>query len=194
LFLEAQNKISASILPQLPLEIAVIKATNTFPQPTANSSQLIINKPVAETENIEFKNKKNKISNTDYDLQNNNDLTIDEVTAKWHTLLEKITPLNHSLKALLSNCRIFAISRNEITLATPYDFYMQKLNDQQNRLTVENVFSKIIGSKIHIKIIIDKEIGLTESIRKTSHNDKNGEQNSLLASAMEIIGGKVVEK
>jgi DNA polymerase III subunit gamma/tau len=198
LFLEAQDKISASMLPQLPLEIAIIKATNTFPQPEtynpkpiAQNPQLEIKNLKSEVQNLKPEIKKEELQTTDYELQNNSNLTIDEVTARWHDLLEKIAPFNHSLKALLSNCRVFAVTGSEITLATPYDFYMQKLNDPANRLTVEDVFGKILESKIRIKTIIDKEI----NIEKNPANKKPvGKQETLLASALEIMGGKVVKE
>ncbi len=183
LFLEAQEKISASMLPQLPLEIAIIKATNTFPaivesikyqvlsnnQDTKNNNQVNQKSQITNhkqntntqiikktTEKIETENSNIAIEQFNNDLNSN--LTIEEAIAKWHTLLEKIAPFNHSLKALLSNCRVSAVSGNVITLATPYDFYMQKLNDQANQLTVEDVFGKILGSKISIKTIIDKDV------------------------------------
>ncbi|MFA4817220.1 MAG: DNA polymerase III subunit gamma/tau [Parcubacteria group bacterium] len=205
LFLEAQDKISASMLPQLPLEIAIIKATNTFPvmehetyniqqisnQSTKNNNQATHNSQLTnhkQSINIQTIEKVTEEAKTE-----NSNLSIDEVTAKWHELLEKIAPFNHSLKALLSNCRVFAVTGSEITLATPYDFYMQKLNDPGNRLTVEDVFGKILESKIRIKTIIDKETN-TEGgpARNASHSDAGGKQNSLLASAMEIIGGRLV--
>lgn len=207
LFLEAQDKISASMLPQLPLEIAIIKATNTFPQPAtcspkpiAQSPQPEIKNPQPEThitktisQNLKLEIKKDELQATGYGLQDNGNLNIDEVTAKWHELLEKVAPFNHSLKALLSNCRVSAVSGNEITLTTPYDFYMQKLNDPGNRLTVENILGKILGSKIRIKTIIERDAAESNPPAGEEKNPE-GKQNSLLASAMEIMGGKIVKE
>lgn len=224
LFLEAQGKISASMLPQLPLEIAIIKATNTFPAAVESSKYKVLSNNQDVKDNHQ-KNNKPQITNfqpaadhpqsgnknTEETIPENNNatieqfsnLTIEEATAKWHTLLEKIAPFNHSLKALLSNCRVFAVSGNVITLTTPYDFYTQKLNDPGNRLTVEEVFGKILGSKIRIKTIISKDevesntpARLDETGSKRAGGEKNPEskQNSLLASAMEIMGGKVVKE
>lgn len=225
LFLEAQDKISASMLPQLPLEIAIIKATNTFPdikhetyniQQTSNQNtidnnnkenpkspaspaggqipnfQPTTNHPQDGKKNTEeIKIENNNATMKQFNNEPNNNLTIEEITAKWHTLLEKIAPFNHSLKALLSNCRVSAISGSEITLATPYDFYMQKLNDPGNRLTVEDILGKILGSKIRIKTIIGKEADAKDI---PSAPDANGKQNSLLADAMNIMGGKIVKE
>ncbi len=206
LLIDAQNKIASSMLPQLPLEIAIIKATHAFPneQPTIHSKQQI-NKQDAKTLNAETKSfnlpadhqiKNEPIKQESSNMSKNAGEKIDIYEAKsaWNKLLENIRQYNHSLKALLSNCKIVSAENNEITLATPYDFYKEKLNDPPNRLTVEQVFGKILGSKISLKTITNKEAGIKDAPQKEANREKpEGVQDSLLNSALEIIGGKVVE-
>ena len=225
LFLEAQNKIYSFLLPQLALEIAIIKATQTFPAPTPVIKQEFvqeitpdkdniarrdtlqcvstpptqnITKPVA-TQNTEEKidapvstQKETKIDSTvslDKDLLKNH----------WNRLLIDIRPFNHSLCALLSTCQIVTTEGNLVTLATPYDFYKEKLADPQNRLTIEDVFSKILELPIRIQIVVDKNLApiqascSEEEIREEAKKEESHEQSSLLDSAMEIMGGKIVE-
>jgi len=67
------------------------------------------------------------------------------------------------------------------------------LNDPANKVTVEDVFSKILDSKIRLKTVTNAEAGIKTVIRK-QEDEKPGEQNSLLASAMNIMGGKIVEE
>lgn len=193
LFLEAQNKISSMILPQLPLEIAVIKATQNLPnpQPPARGQQpKVINQP---SKNIvqPIDDRRPEKSERPEDKAPMTELTgsidLGSVKQNWSRLLEEIKPFNHSLKALLSNCRVFEVSGQEITLATAYDFYAEKLNDPANRLTIEEVFGKILGSKIRVKTIINKDVAPKET-------DSQGSQDSLLNSAMKILGGKIVKE
>ena len=215
LFLEAQNKISGFLLPQLPLEIAIIKATNTFPslaqapnfnlqpadsrseknnEPKNHKSQITNHKQISNPDGQNLKDPASP-GNSNAAIEQFGDLTIGAANDKWRELLEKIAPLNHSLKALLSNCKVFAVNGDEVILATPYDFYMEKLNEPANQLTVADIFGKILGAKIRIKTISDK----------TSFENKNGQnppagkkpagkQNSLLASAMKVMGGKIVKE
>jgi len=218
LFMDAQRKISSFMLPQLPLEIAIIKATHTFPaikheaynmhqldnnQETRNNNQKNY-KPQStnskQTPGSNFQNTKkvdlteNKIKDNDNkfpDKDQKQILTYD-VQSNWSKLLDAIKPHNHSLQALLFGCQVVSAENNVITLATPYDFYKEKLNDPANRLTVEDVFGKILGSKIMLKTITNKEAGIKTEVKK--EDKPAGEQNSLLASAMEILGGKVVEE
>ncbi len=215
LFMKAQEKISSSILPQLPLEIAIIKATNSLPEMASTSiEQLALTEPFINKEQINPKSKiqnpkqikntndqiheeKNNSETNNSTIQQFDNLTIEETRNKWKQLLIDIKPFNHSLKALLSNCQIFEVKNNIITLATPYDFYRDKLNIQTNKKTVEDVFGKILETKISVKIALCKEVGIEPPkniSEETKTPEKPKEQSSLLTSAMEIMGGKVVEE
>lgn len=212
LFMEAQSKISSFILPQLPLEIAVIKATHKFP---VEKVEYEIEKPEiplppsgegarradeggtnSNTKNIIAKKEITKeeiqpVIAEEKFVDSGQDLDMEKVRANWKKLLIDIRPFNHSLSALLCNCQPTQAKKNVLTLATPYDFYRERLNDANNKLTVEEVFSKILKSTIRIEIVIDKNL-----IPKTQEEQppKKSEQNSLLTDALEIMGGKVVEE
>lgn len=209
LFLEAQNKISSSVLPQLPLEIAIIKATQKFPEiqddepqePVASEkSRPVQTAPIASVPSVAPKvstPQETPVQEaTAVAFSENANLTMDDVRMNWNKILEQIKPLNHSLQALLFSCQVFSVSGGTVTLATPYDFYKEKLNDPKNRLTVETVFGKILESQIFIKTVTNKEVGI-ETKPAYSQNDtpkSDGQQDSLLASAMEIMGGSVVQE
>ena len=212
-FLEAQSKISSFILPQLPLEIAIIKATQTFP---AEKNEYKIEDPkipplplgedvrrTGEGEaNLDSKNinsdktekkEDSELLITNCKLQEDNvntNIDLSTIKSNWPKLLIDIRPYNHSLSALLSNCQPTKTEKNIITLGTPYSFYCERLNDKTNRLTVEQVFSKILKSEIKINIELDKNLVL----KKEAEPIKKSEQNSLLTDALEIMGGKVVEE
>jgi DNA polymerase-3 subunit gamma/tau len=213
LLLVAQTKLFSFLLPQLALEIAIIKATQKFPAPQkpytpeitieGNAqinphSTIIPITPHAPEKKINIEQKVRPSAGT----QINSDVTIDPDTLKgrWNRLLIDIRAYNHSLCALLTNCQIVTTEGNLITLATPYEFYKEKLDDPQNRLTIEDVFSKILELAVRIQVVVDKtlapvqnsaaddEIEQAKEKEKTTH-----EQSSLLSSAMEIMGGKIVE-
>ena len=224
LLLEAQNKISSSMLPQLPLEIAIIKATGKLP--TSGKQEAISDKQQAVSgkqesvsskqqttrgrrEEVEEKNYSANIISDDSDKKysaerNNNSqkkdsypgksLDMDDIKSNWNRLLIDIKPFNHSLCALLSTCQIKSVSGSEIILATPYDFYQEKLNDPQNRLTIEDVLGKILECKVMMKTIVDRTL-LPKAPAENSCDEPAPEahQDSLLDSALEMMGGKIVE-
>jgi len=211
LFMEAQSKISSFILPQLPLEIAVIKATHKFPVESSEYEveSAPVNKTNSGVKSPEITTNNNAVENTPIQkteiiteeiqpviaeekfVDNGQDLDMEKVRANWKKLLIDIRPFNHSLSALLCNCQPTQTKKNVLTLATPYDFYRERLNDANNKLTVEQVFSKILKSTIRIEIVIDKN--LIPKIQE-EQPPKKSEQNSLLTDALEIMGGKVVEE
>ena len=199
LFLDAQNKIAAFMLPQLPLEIAVIKATHTFPKENANyeTQEKLVEKNMRETEkSAEIKKDESKevFKEKVTEVERKSPVDIDIVKSNWNRLLEEVQPYNHSLKALLSNCKIMEIKNNELTLATAYDFYKEKLNEHSNRLTIEKILASIVGSKISIKAVVDKNIRLQNTASKIAEEKNPGSQDSLIGSALKIMGGKIVKE
>jgi DNA polymerase-3 subunit gamma/tau len=223
LLLIAQNKIFSFLLPQLALEIAIIKATQKFPALTGvvsgiqyevsgiNTGNNSKDAPQNAKSEITSHSPEKKTKDTPTPEQPqpaktnaiNSDVEIDRDTLKsrWNRLLVEIRPYNHSLCALLTNCQIKATEGNVITLATPYEFYKEKLDDPQNRLTIEEVFSKILELAVRIQVVVDKTLAPIQNScaddeieqAKEKETATNHQQSSLLNSAMEIMGGKIVE-
>lgn len=226
LLIDAQGKIAASILPQLPLEIAIIKATGTFPEKTLdmepgtwsdihktsaklNADSNIPPKPrssnkasdASNTEPVEVEKENNSStisqpSNVSSDLPKM-EIDLSAVRYNWTKLLTDIRPYNHSLSALLANCQPIGAEGDEITLATPYEFYADKLRESKNKLTVEEVLGRILGGRVVLKITVDKSINpksASSTDGSASAANQPGEQDSLLDSALEIMGGTIVEE
>lgn len=194
LFLEAQNKISSAILPQLPLEIAIIKATGVLPElavkkEAANPTKSV---PAKKIESPEIQEAP-EAPMADNKIDSAANFTVDDIQNIWGKLLTEIRPYNHSLSVLLTSCQPTEVSGRNITIATPYDFYKDKLSDTTNRLTVEKVLGNILEAKITVNAVVDKNIlpKKTSDIEEVKEN--NSVQNPLLTSALEIIGGKIVE-
>jgi len=197
LLLEAQNKIGSAVLPQLPLEIAVIRATGTFPAPQEISKPATTQKSFIKKDEVKIKkdspeNDAPEPESAPEKVDDGSEISVSDVKSKWAKLLTDIRPYNHSLSVLLSSCQPKEVSGRKITIATPYDFYKDKLTDVSNKLTVEQVLGNILGAKIIIEAVVDKNI----LPKKEAENiiPAGGTQDPLLASALEILGGKVVEE
>lgn len=218
---EAQNKIKSSFLPQLPLEIAMVKIADkknipetTLNHPTSNESEKqskknILPEKIQEksAEKVaEFKTaSENDIPDapekfeekTAYPKKN---IDLSEVKTAWNNFLSQIRPTNHSLAALLSNCEAVKTEGNVITIATAFSFYKEKFNEPQNRLTIKQIFDKILEVDCKINIATEEEVGIKIS-KKFNHSNTSNEQQdkpsetaSLLDAATEMFGGKIVEE
>jgi DNA polymerase-3 subunit gamma/tau len=202
-FSEIQNKIKSSFIPQLPLELAVIKAVDgdisNQQSVIGNQKQEVKSKQPASpiggqeinigNKEVIYSDKKEEIVN---DNKTNKEITLEMVNNKWRELLEGVKPYNHSLAVLLFNCQAASVKNNMIAIATKYSFYKDRLNENGNRLTIEKVLAKILGSKVRIKVLSEEEAGIKISNQKAANSEQeNG--NSLLTDAMNIMGGKIVD-
>ncbi len=199
LLLDVQGKLASFMLPQLPLEMAFIKATGVIPV----SNQRAIQQPTQLPKQSPPKSRPEKTSETAQQLSEEESETpksnpaqsieLFDIRNMWPKLLVDIKPFNHSLSALLSNCQAVEVNGNEITLATPYAFYKDRLENPANKLTIEDVFGKILGLKIRLKTIIDKEVFPQKNPVQADVSEASHGTASLLDDALEIMGGKVVE-
>jgi DNA polymerase-3 subunit gamma/tau len=213
-FLEAKTKIKSSFIPQLPLEIAIVKSTTHGTwnmeheteeiksiskkenQPPVISNQSSPS-PVATRQEITKEEKIEPIPTVPEETikyDNKKIIEIFDIRNRWNDVLASIKPLNHSLILFLSNCQPTEIENNHLTIATQYSFYKDKLNEMANKLTIEGEFAKIFESKIKITFTdTGYEPGNNiapapvSAIEKTSNDPAMNE-------AMKLFGGKIVEE
>ena len=138
--------------------------------------KIIQEKPITKEEDFtEEKSKKIKTS-------------INDIIEKWNDLIEEVKPANHSIHAFLKNCVPAGIAENKLYIKTKYDFYKDKLNEPNNKLTVQKSLAKITGEKLQISIITEKE---SQKIA-FKEEEKNSKEKNAIYDAMQIIGGKLV--
>jgi DNA polymerase-3 subunit gamma/tau len=214
--LETQAKISASFIPQLPLEIAASRICSDAQdlianEPTVEIKEMPIKQTSVTTQPIEIKKPeikaptriatesvaggeiKKEISEPEKSIEPENngaEISISEIKNKWDSILKEIKPLNHSLSGFLSNCQPIKSEGNVITIAVKYSFYKERLDENANKLTMEAAFAKILESQIRLKFVSEEEAGINPPVGGQS----TGKQNDLMSEAMKIMGGKIVEE
>jgi len=197
--LEAQGKIKSSFIPQLPLEVALVKICSLFLEnPSEKSLEIKQNISVHPVEidnknSVDTKNRKNekeiKIDRPE-NISPAKDISFDEIKNNWSKVIQEMKPFNHSLSAFLANCVPVKIDNGTLFIATRYGFHKIMLNETRNQLTLQNVFDKIFKTKIKIKAINENESG----IKITGNVPPETEQKDLLSEAMKLMGGKILEK
>jgi DNA polymerase-3 subunit gamma/tau len=212
-FLEAKAKIKSSFIPQLPLEIAIVQSTGrgafdlpqtapvaqaprSNPQPVAQAAPAQASTPQPaksnqhEPEAIEPESKLGLIQS----FNNGKIIEIFDIRKKWNDVLSAIKPLNHSLILFLSNCQPVSIQNNQLTIATQYAFYKDKLNEHANKLTIETEFARIFEAKIKV-IFTDEgyEVGNEIKFSETP-KPQSDPADPLMGEAMKLFGGKIVQE
>lgn len=189
LFNGARRNITSSVLPQLPLELACVEATQSAvsKQQTADSKRRVIdnnqgsvnNKPsnVAQTfRSDKQRAKSNKPQTT---------LTIQQIHQKWSDFLAEVSSQNHGLIILLKSAEPQKLEKNQLILACEHDFHKERIQDHKNIELLERLLKQIYGSKLIIRCVSKEDL---------PKQDQNKKQNSkLLDSALKVFGGKVVE-
>lgn len=215
-FAEIQGKIRSAFIPQLPLEMAIIKATqgayipekNIAPappkpqQPVRIEAEKIEEKPVPEA--VPESPKVEKITPQSPEIEAPSEapiegatFTLSDVKKHWNEAIAQIRPLNHSLASVLPNCQPVSAEAGIITIAAKFSFHKEKLNEIANKLTVESVFAKILGFQLRLRVVTAEEAGIkiASNISTASSipvEQKPSETSSLLTDAMGIMGGQIV--
>jgi DNA polymerase-3 subunit gamma/tau len=126
----------------------------------------------------------------------NSEFSLNDVRLKWNAVFAEIKATNMSLATLFPHCKPVSVEANILTLGTRFSFYKDKIDDTKNKLTLEDIFAKIIGSPVKLRAIIDEGAkNAPESITSIPSRDNSvpSETSSLLADAMGMMGGQMVE-
>jgi DNA polymerase-3 subunit gamma/tau len=104
----------------------------------------------------------------------------------WPKFLANLKTRNSSLCALLQSC-VVDYSEDTITIKSRFNFHRDLFLKSQNRSVMEEVAQKVYGRKVTVTSVTDESAG---PVRRTATPDPNAE---LITSALEILGGEVVE-
>jgi len=209
----SQKNFSQSDIPQLPLEMAMVeyflkinprennalkkktkseqKVNDTQKLPPEEPKNNKVSTPITNSvpkENITantVSNKKNEITEA-----KNFSLDIKTLLDSWSDILTETKKHNQSILALLQNCAPIGIDKTTALIKTKYPFHKDKLNEMENRLTIEKVFVKILKVPLKAKFITADE--LPQSTKETESKSKKIDGNDLLYEAMKKIGGKLI--
>ncbi|HRY82957.1 MAG TPA: DNA polymerase III subunit gamma/tau [Candidatus Moranbacteria bacterium] len=232
-FADIQGKIKSSFIPQLPLEMAVIKAIETqnyagwtqndaeknsknglrssnspnlspltkTPDTKAPEAPKMASDTQIQTESSTTPpaEKKPSLSENNESSLENSPLSLNDVKKCWNQFITEIRPLNHSLSAILQSCQPASVNKGIVIIATKFPFHKDKLNDDAIKLTMEDIFAKILGLRLRIKAVTGEEAGIKMQSSAISSQpsevkeEKPSVTSSLLSEAMDIMGGTVTQ-
>jgi DNA polymerase-3 subunit gamma/tau len=206
LFLEKQQSLKFSPIPQLPLEMAVVEAVSEAEagqkeriivfrkeneEKSSSSSSL---KDALPRNDSKFKNsvKNNKNENKNFNNQEEkleemveeesgfqSTLTLETIQSAWLEVLNEVLKENNSLPLILRLSQPLEIKNNVLKIGVGYAFHKDKLNEQKNRLLLEKILEKYFHTKLKIEAVI------LERQRK--------EEDDLLQQALDTFGGVIIE-
>ncbi|MEA1936786.1 MAG: DNA polymerase III subunit gamma/tau [Patescibacteria group bacterium] len=185
-FIQAREEIKSSIIPQLPLELAIaeinISNNNLLTNRANNDYNDKIKEPIKKIatkvsqsvkqsqdfikKSVSF-GKKEMESETELSSEISepssvsgndiDDIDLNVIKGNWSRILEEIKPHNHSLTVFLKTCCPIDARGNKITMLCQYSFHKDKLNKIENKLIIEKVASQVLGSEIFTEFITNNE-------------------------------------
>ena len=162
LLTSAYTEMKFAVIPQLPLEMAVIEWSYS-----AKAS----------------KDKEGKIS-----LPSNAKFILEEIQAKWPAILEKVKLLNHSVLAFLKACRPKAIEGNFLVLEVFYKFHKDQLESEKCRQIFEKAASEVLNGEVLLKCVLSNEKpAKLSSVPLPKPSTKNEDEDDIIKVAEEIF-------
>lgn len=147
LFSQASLGLKEAIIPQLPLELAVIEWGSPSTSLRVEEEELKVGIPKEEkVEVVSPAESKKNYSTRKIDLS--------EVEQKWQEVLICVRPQNHSVEALLRATRPKAIDGGVLTIEVFYKFHKDRLEQEKCRRIVEEAASSVFQSLVKIKFLL----------------------------------------
>ena len=198
--LEAQREIRGEQIPQLPVELAIVRICGV-----PNKVMSEITAPVAEgvkveeviplsievdespplSEPLDFN--KQEVDSVRPDETVTAEATVfdtvpvislDDVKNKWPEVYDQIKSCNASLPLMMKGCEVRGVEGERVELGFEYDLYVQTVNQEKNRNVIEGVLEQVLGKRMKIKAIQSKA--------------STGKTDETINSLLQDFGGTVV--
>lgn len=177
LFSEAFSQLKTAVIPQLPVEMAVIEWSRTGgKKETAKNPEKRIASHLSQ-------------------------ITLGVVLSKWPEILEKVRPLNHSVLAFLRATRPISVEDDFLVLEVFYKFHKEQLEKDQCRRIFELAASEVLSCPVKLKCLlgekplirkVETEVPPAEVKTEVKIQAENLNDSDIIKIAEEIFNGKGV--
>ncbi|MCK9185887.1 DNA polymerase III subunit gamma/tau [Candidatus Gracilibacteria bacterium] len=180
----AYEKTNTMSIPQLPLEIAIIRVAGNLKEEVVKEK---IIKPVApvsiarEHAPINVPVKKETPTSIAIDSGVTPDFTIEKIIEGWPRIVERTKA--PALRMSVKNASPFRLDGSDLTLAFSSTFHKDKVMEHDYRVELEEIITSVFGHGIRILSVI-KDIEIKSVV---------DEKDNSVDEALEIFGGEVVD-
>lgn len=209
-FQTAVRDIKTSTIPELPLEIALVKIladapatapdvsrskasapptpkteipkVTTTPPPTPPSSEHPKKAEIKTPTNV----KSTEVALSSETKTTAHHIDIDVIMERWPEIVIAAKHLNASLALALSTASIEGVENETLIIGVKYPFHKDRLDDAQNRLTLGTAFDTILGFRIGFRVRVQSSVPVAAVTPKPTPI------HPLVDQALEILGGRVV--
>lgn len=126
LLTKAHGEIKYAVLPQLPLELAIIEYAGN--RPVAQIAQIIVSKE--------------KEKNTDRDF--------------WFAFLDAVKKESHTIAGVLRGCHLVRYDNTEVVIETKHSFHKNRLEERSAREILENALKEATGKDVKVLVVLEE--------------------------------------
>ncbi|MFA4845301.1 MAG: DNA polymerase III subunit gamma/tau [Patescibacteria group bacterium] len=173
--LSAERLIRSEHIPQLPVELAIIKICGVKESPQKDFQKQEVDlrrvgkvveavEAVEVVEAVEAVEVVEAVEGVEAVVEEEKTvfgnipvISIEDVKQKWPQVYEQIRSCNASLPLFMQSCEVHGVDGDHVELGFEYDLYVQTVNQEKNRRTIEDVFEKVLGRRMSVKAIQAKK-------------------------------------
>ncbi len=208
-FQTAKRDSKNATIPELPLEIAIVKSLSTD-EPSSHSSQPTPTQslppmrpaPVTTTSPATRKTPATPreiplIEQTEHINTEKSGIlpiqekslippafSLNEIVTAWKSIVEQTKILNASLALALMQSSPIEVQSQTLIIQTKHNFHKERLDTPESKLTLGQAFAKILSFEPKFKIVLEKP--------SLSSTHAASPETSLVSQALEMLGGKII--
>jgi DNA polymerase-3 subunit gamma/tau len=177
LFSRAAYGLRTAVIPELPLELAVVEWFENMSKSESKSKREI---------SLSRTSSKSRISKAG--------VTFSQIQESWPKVLQILRPQNHSLEALLKAAEPKEFDGELLILEVAYPFHKEQLELARHRLLVESAVYKVFLRKLKLRYILRKQKKGNPTFKKVDENISGSvEDEEIIRFAEEVFGTKSEE-
>ena len=165
LLTKAHGKLKYSVLPQLPLEIAIIEwsvvnaeGTDSLPH-IENDAHTPVSKIQSQSRSLSERRQPNKTNSEDKpksafsSFSSGQNLSAPE-NKLWQRLIDGVKNQNHSIAGVLRGCSLKSYDGKKLVIEAKFKFHKEKLEDLKTKTIIEDVLKEITGKRISASFVL----------------------------------------
>ena len=181
---EASHEQKITVLPQLPIEMAVINFMSKFKSDMAVKKVIkpekVVEKPEPKREErIEVKDEADKNQDEIVTEKQKEVKSVEINEEVWKNFLGDLKILNPSLYAILSEAKLLYATDSELRVGVKFKFYVDRIGEKHFKKDFDELTEKFFGKKMRVSAEVSKEEKKSAPKRATEE---------LLSDTLEVFG------
>jgi hypothetical protein len=182
LFLRAKKSYAYQDIPELPLEIATYDAL--LPEQDQDDMNRTIRATSDATPRRESLNQAKPVPK-----KTPGDISLKVVQEKWQQFTNQVRQQNRGLSLSLQVSRPVDVSGTIVTLAVPYPFHKERIEQAKHKLLIEDVLRSHFGKDVTIACSLQADVNRDAAVANVEPVESEG----LWGQVLEAFGGELAK-